>query len=97
MGCMNDVVRWNVSVSRDTDVALRALLARRGHRRSGNLSQFVEDAVNREIMRHTLNDVRSRNAGLDAKGIVRLVEDELCAVRELFWPAHGAKPPGRSL
>lgn len=93
---MGEVVRWSVVVSHDTDVALRALLATRGRRR-GDLSRFVEEAVNREIIRYTLNDVRSRNSGLDANETARLIDDELCATRELFWPARGAKPPGRSL
>ena len=33
-----------VSVSRDTDIAVRSFLAQRGMRR-GDLSRFIEDAV----------------------------------------------------
>jgi hypothetical protein len=93
---MSEAARWNLVVSRNTDVALRALLATRGRRR-GDLSRFVEEAVNREIIRYTMSDVRSRNAGLDANEMARLIDNELCDTRELFWPARGAKPPGDSL
>ena len=64
-GCMSDLVRWSVAVSRDTDLAVRAVLGVRGRRRRG-LSRFVEEAVNREIMRCTMSDVRSGSASRDA-------------------------------
>ena len=47
---MGELARWSLKVSRDTDVALRTLLASRGGRK-GDLSRFVEDAVNREVLR----------------------------------------------
>ena len=40
----NDTIRWIVSVSRDTDIAVRSFLARRGMKK-GDLSKFIEDAV----------------------------------------------------
>lgn len=80
---MSEVVRWNLNVSRGTDIALRTLLAARV-RRKGDLSRFVEEAVNRDILRCTLNDVRSRNAGLDAVEIARLIDDELGDARKVF-------------
>lgn len=87
---MSDVVRWSVTVSRDTDAAVRALLAARGRRRHG-LSRFVQEAVNREITRCISSDVRSRNAGRDGDELARLIDDELRAARERFWPARDAK------
>ena len=36
--------RWTVSVSRDTDIAVRSFLAQRGMKK-GNLSKFIENAV----------------------------------------------------
>jgi Ribbon-helix-helix domain len=41
---MADSVRWTQSVSKDTDVTLRTFLARSGLKK-GDLSKFVEDAV----------------------------------------------------
>ena len=49
--------------------------------RKGDLSRFVEDAVNREVLRQTVQDVRVRNADLDEAEVLRLVEDELGALR----------------
>lgn len=87
---MSDLVRWSVTVSRDTDVAVRALLAARG-RRIGGLSRFVEEAVNREIMRCTMSDIRSRNAGYDAGELAHLIGDELRATRGRSWPTRDSK------
>ncbi len=77
---MSELVRWSLKVSRDTDVALRTLLATRSGRK-GDLSRFVEDAVNREVLRQRARDVRARNADLDAAEVLRLIEDDLGALR----------------
>ena len=73
---MGELARWNLTVSHDTDVALRTLLATRG-RRKGDLSRFVEEAVNREVLRQTVTDIRARNAGLDEAEIARIVDEEI--------------------
>ena len=77
---MGDLARWSLKVSRDTDVALRTLLATRGGRK-GDLSRFVEQAVNREVLRATVSDIRSRNSEADEAEVARLIEEELGAVR----------------
>ena len=76
--------RWNLTVSRETDVALRTLLATRG-RQKGGLSRFVEEAVNREVLRETIHDIHARNADTPAEQIERLVEEELRELRSNFW------------
>lgn len=81
---MAELTRWNLKVSRDTDVALRTLLAVRGGRK-GDLSKFVEEAVNREVLLQTANDIRARNAKLDENEVARLVEEELGETRKEFW------------
>ncbi|KPF71565.1 hypothetical protein IP88_10590 [alpha proteobacterium AAP81b] len=81
---MGDLARWSLKVSRDTDIALRTLLATRGGRK-GDLSKFVEEAVNREVFRQTVSDIRARNAGIDEDAVARLVEEELGATRLAFW------------
>jgi hypothetical protein len=74
------LARWSLTVSRDTDVALRTFLAARGGRK-GDLSRFVEEAVSREVPRQTANDVRDRNADLDESEVLRLIDEELGFVR----------------
>lgn len=76
----SDLARWSLTVSRDTDVALRTLLATRGGRK-GDLSRFVEEAVSREVLRQTASDVRARNADLDEAEVLRLIDEELGIVR----------------
>ena len=86
---MNALARWSLKVSRETDVALRTLLATRGGRK-GDLSRFVEEAVNRAVLRATINDIRERNADVDPDEIQRLIDAELADVRQTFWaePRH---------
>lgn len=68
--------RWNLSVSRETDSALRAWLADKGAKR-GDLSRFVEDAVNRQVLREMTNVIHARNADLDPDEAEQLIENEL--------------------
>lgn len=77
---MNELARWHLKISRDTDVALRTLLATRGGRK-GDLSRFVEEAVNREVLRAMVDDIQARNAGVDPQEIERLVDEELGTMR----------------
>lgn len=81
---MGELTRWSLTVSRETDIALRTLIATRGGRK-GDLSRFVEEAVNREVLRETIRDVQARNAGADSRDIERLVDEELEATRRDFW------------
>lgn len=45
---MEDTVRWSLKVSRETDEALRTHLGRSGARK-GDLSKFVQDAVQAQL------------------------------------------------
>lgn len=79
--------RWTIKVSNDTDRALRTFLAARGGKK-GDLSRFVEEAVNLEIMRQTVRDVRARNADIDPSELESLVAEELGEMRPTFWAEH---------
>lgn len=73
-------VRWTLTVSKETDIALRTFLAQRGMKK-GDLSRFVEDAVRWQVFQRTVRDVRSRNAGASAKVVSAAVDEALTAVR----------------
>lgn len=77
---MGELARWSLKISRETDVALRTLLATRGGRK-GDLSRFVEEAVNREVLREMIRDIQARNADADPAEIERLVDEELGDMR----------------
>jgi hypothetical protein len=84
---MGELARWSLKISRETDVALRTLLATRGGRK-GDLSRFVEEAVNREILRETIRDVQARNMDAAPDEIDALVAEELGEIRQSFWTAQ---------
>lgn len=77
---MTAQTRWNLSVSRETDVSLRTFLASRGGRK-GDLSRFVEEAVNRAVLSETLQEIWDRNRDLDPEEVQQLVDRELAAMR----------------
>lgn len=83
---MVELARWSLKVSRETDIGLRTLLATRGGKK-GDLSRFVEEAVNREVLRATIRDVQSRNADADPDELERLIEDEVRETGSSFWAA----------
>ena len=85
---MGELARWSLKVSRDTDIALRTLLASRGGKK-GDMSRFVEDAVNREVLRETIRDIQSRNAAADPAELERLIDEEVSAARSSFWTKPG--------
>ena len=72
--------RWTVSVSRDTDVSVRSLLARRGMRK-GDLSRFIEETVRWRVFEQTVAEARA--------GFADLAPDEL---QDLLDEAVAARP-----
>ena len=74
-------IRWTVSVSRDTDVAVRSLLARRGMKRGG-LSKFIEDAVKWRVLDQTMAEARAGFADLPPKAVEALADEAVAAVRK---------------
>ena len=81
---MGELARWSLKVSRETDISLRTLLASRGGRK-GDLSRFVEEAVNREVLRETIRDIQARNADADPAELERLIDEEVGVARQSFW------------
>jgi hypothetical protein len=81
---MSELARWTVMVSRDTDIALRSYLAEHGGKK-GDLSKFVERAVQKEVFRATLRDIQERNSDLSEEEIQALVDEEVAAARKEFW------------
>jgi hypothetical protein len=81
---MPDDTRWTVKVSKETDQAVRSYLAEHGGKK-GDLSKFIERAVQKEVFRATLRDIQERNADLSEAEIQALVDEEVAAVRKEFW------------
>ena len=83
---MTDSVRWTLTLSKDTDVTLRTFLARSGLKK-GDLSKFVEDAVQWRLMKLNIAEARTRNTHLRLEEIEDAVEQALNEVRGGPFPA----------
>ncbi len=79
-----EAVRWTVKVSKDTDVSLRPLLAQRGLKK-GDLSKFIERAVQKEVFAQTVAAVQARNANVPGERIEEAIEEVLREVRAEGW------------
>jgi hypothetical protein len=73
-------VRWNIKVSKETDLSLRAYLGTQGMKK-GDLSKFIEEAVRWRVLHHTVQDLKARNATTDLRLLQRTIDDALREVR----------------
>ncbi len=73
--------RWTVSVSRDTDAAVRSTLARRGMKK-GDLSRFIEDAVRWRMLDQSLAEARAGFADLPPEAVEALADEAVASVRQ---------------
>lgn len=69
-------VRWSIVVSEDTDRALRSFLARRGMRK-GDISHFVEEAVQARLFELTVQQVKDRNREYSQDEILSVIDEAL--------------------
>ena len=74
--------RWNLVVSAETDKSLRQHLADNGGGRKGDLSKFVEEAVQERIFEMTVQAIKQQNASKSAEEIDELVEASLTWARQ---------------
>jgi hypothetical protein len=75
-----EAVRWNLKVSKDTDLTLRTFLGAQGAKK-GDLSKFIEEAVRWRVFHRTVQDIRARNADADPDEIQRIVDEAVQEVR----------------
>jgi hypothetical protein len=81
-----DTTRWTVTVSKRTDLALRAFLRKRGMRQR-DISTFIEEAVQWRMLNATRTQVQAAFADLSAEEVDGLVTDVVSATR-----GRAAKP-----
>ncbi len=74
-----DAVRWNIKVSKETDLSVRTFLGAQGSKK-GDLSKFIEDAVRWHVFHRTVQDIKSRNADRDEDELQAIIDE---AVKEL--------------
>ncbi len=73
--------RWNLVVSKKLDQSLREFLAYQGRGKKGELSRFVEEAVNKHIFDTALQAVHEHNANVPLEEIEAAVEESLAWAR----------------
>jgi Ribbon-helix-helix domain len=78
---MEDTIRWTVKVAPETDRSLRSYLGQHGMKK-GDLSKFIERAVQKEILTQTAAEVKQRNADLTGARLQRLIDEAVATVRK---------------
>lgn len=76
----DDATLWTLSISKQTDDAVRSHLARHGAG-DGGLSQFVEEAVRWRVFEQTLAEARTGFANFPAGDVEALVDEAVAATR----------------
>jgi hypothetical protein len=77
---MEEAVRWNIKVSKETDLTLRTFLGAPGGKK-GDLSRFIEEAVRWRVLHRTVQDIRKRNADTDPDELQRIIDETVSEVR----------------
>lgn len=77
----DDVTRWTVSVSKETDIAVRTFLAQRGMKK-GDLSKFIEEAVKWRVLDQTAAEARAKFADMAPDEVEALVDEAVNAARQ---------------
>lgn len=78
---MDDTIRWTVKVSPATDRSLRSYLGQHGMKK-GDLSKFIERAVQKEILTQTVAEVKQRNTDLSSDELRALIDEAVTAIRK---------------
>jgi hypothetical protein len=69
-------VRWSIVIPEETDRALRSFLAKRGTKK-GDISRFVQDAVQSRLFELTVESVKERNRPHDQDEILEAINEAL--------------------
>jgi hypothetical protein len=77
---IKEAVRWNIKVSKETDLTLRTYLGALGMKK-GDLSKFIEEAVRWRIFNRTVQEIKARHAGADSDELQAIIDSTLREVR----------------
>jgi hypothetical protein len=77
---IKEAVRWNIKVSKETDLTLRTYLGALGMKK-GDLSKFIEEAVRWRIFNRTVQEIKARNANADPDELQAIIDSSLREVR----------------
>jgi hypothetical protein len=77
---IKEAVRWNIKVSKETDLTLRTYLGAQGMKK-GDLSKFIEEAVRWHIFNRTVQEIKARKAGAAPDELQAIIDAALREVR----------------
>jgi hypothetical protein len=75
-----EAVRWNIKVSRETDLTLRTYLGTQGMKK-GDLSKFIEEAVRWRVFHRTVQGLKEQHADTAPDELQGLIDDAVRKVR----------------
>jgi Ribbon-helix-helix domain len=78
---MEAAVRWNIKVSKETDLTLRTFLGSQGAKK-GDLSKFIEEAVRWHVFHRTVQDIKARNADTGPDELQSIIDGAVREVRD---------------
>jgi Ribbon-helix-helix domain len=76
----DSMTRWTVTVSKETDIAVRSFLAQRGLKKGG-LSRFIEEAARWRVLDQTVSEVRAQFADLPAEALQDIIDEATQDIR----------------
>jgi len=77
-----NTIRWNITVSPDTDQSVRMFLASQGGGRKGDLSRFIEEAVRAYIFERAVAQAKAANANVSEADLTAIVAEAVQWARE---------------
>ena len=86
----DNMTRWTVTVSKQTDISLRSFLAQRGLKK-GDISKFIEEAVKWRVLDQAIAEVRSKFADMPPDELQDLVDEATSHVRKGSPPGAAAR------
>ena len=76
-----EAVRWNIKVSKETNLTLRTYLGSQGAKK-GDLSKFIEEAVRWRVFHRTVQDIKARNTETDPDELQSIIDEAVREVRD---------------
>jgi hypothetical protein len=77
---VEEAVRWNIKVSKGTDLTLRTFLGAQGAKK-GDLSKFIEEAVRWRVFHCAVQSIKERNADTGAAELQSIIDAAVGEVR----------------
>jgi len=86
-----ETTRLTISMSKETDFALRTFLGAQGMKK-GDISRFIEEAVRWHIFHQTVRDVRKAFADVPPDELQTMIDEAVEEVRAAHYRERAKRP-----